>query len=142
MIVLDTNVLSEAWRPKPSAKVLGWIRFQPSAGLFTTAITEAELLYGVALLPDSRRRRVLESAVRLIFAEDLAGRVLPFDSAAAREYADIAAARRRAGRRMPEADAQIAAIARSRGAALATRNVQDFADCGLTVVSPWEGPGA
>jgi predicted nucleic acid-binding protein len=140
MIVLDTNVLSEAWRPKPSAKVLGWMRSQPSARLFTTAITEAELLYGVALLPDSKRRRALESAVRLIFAEDLAGRVLPFDSAAAREYADIAAARRRAGRRMPEADAQIAAIARSRGAALATRNVEDFADCGLTVVSPWEGP--
>jgi hypothetical protein len=142
MIVLDTNVLSETWRPKPSAKVLEWTRSQPATALFTTAITEAELYYGIALLPEGRRRRALESAVRLIFAEDLAGRVLPFDSAAAREYADIAATRRRAGRPMPEADAQIAAIARSRGAALATRNVEDFADCGLTVVSPWEGPGA
>jgi predicted nucleic acid-binding protein len=138
MIVLDTNVLSETWRPKPSAKVLGWMRSQPSAGLFTTAITEAELLYGIALLPDGKRRRALESAIGLIFAEDLAGRVLPFDSAAAREYADIAAARRRVGRRIAEADAQIAAIARSRSALLATRNVEDFAGCGLTVVSPWE----
>jgi predicted nucleic acid-binding protein len=139
MIVLDTNVLSEAWRPKPSAKVLGWMRSQPATGLFTTTITEAELYYGIALLPDGRRRRTLETAIRLIFTEDLAGRVLPFDSAAAREYADIAATRRRAGRPMPEADAQIAAIARSRGAALATRNTDDFADCGLTVISPWDG---
>jgi toxin FitB len=138
MIVLDTNVLSESWRPKPAARVLGWIRSQPATALFTTAITEAELYYGIALLPEGRRRRALESAVRLIFAEDLAGRVLPFDSAAAREYADIAATRRRAGRRMPEADAQIAAIARSRGAALATRNVADFSDCGLDIVSPWD----
>jgi predicted nucleic acid-binding protein len=139
MIVLDTNVLSETCRPKPSARVLDWMRSQLAAGLFTTAITEAELLYGIALLPDSKRRRALETAIRLILTEDLAGRVLPFDSAAAREYANIAATRRRAGRPMPEADAQIAAIARSRGAALATRNSDDFADCGLTVVSPWNG---
>ena len=141
MIVLDTNVLSESWRPKPAARVLEWIRSQPATALFTTAITEAELYYGIALLPQGRRRRALESAVRLIFVEDLEDRVLPFDSAAAREYADIAATRRRAGRRMPEADAQIAAIARSRGAALATRNVADFSDCGLDIVSPWDELG-
>jgi toxin FitB len=136
MIVLDTNVLSETWRPAPSPKVIAWMRAQPMSALFTTTITEAELFYGIALLPDSKRRRALEAAVSLIFAEDLAGRVLPFDSAAAREYAGIAAARRHAGR--PIAEAQIAAIARSRGAAVATRNGEDFAGCGVTIVSPWE----
>jgi predicted nucleic acid-binding protein len=138
MIVLDTNVLSETWRPTPSPTVMTWMRSQPAAALFTTTITEAELLYGIALLPESKRRLSLEAVVALIFAEELAGRVLPFDSAAAREYADIAATRRRAGRPISEADAQIAAIARSRGAALATRNVEDFAGCGLAVVSPWK----
>ena len=87
MIILDTNVLSEILRPKPSSKVLEWIGSHPSALLFTTSITEAELLYGIALLPDGKRRRALEVAVGLIFTDDLAGRVLPFDSAAAREYA-------------------------------------------------------
>ena len=106
--------------------------------LFTTTITEAELFYGIALLPNGARRRSLESVARLIFSEELAGRVLPFDSAAAREYAQIAAARRRAGWPITEADAQIAAIARSRDAAVATRNDADFADCGVTVINPWE----
>ena len=105
--------------------------------MFTTAITESELLYGIALLPEGRRRQSLESVVDMIFTEDLAGRVLSFDSAAAREFADIAASRRRAGRPISEADARIAAIARSRGAALATRNVGDFADCLLELIDPW-----
>jgi hypothetical protein len=96
---------------------------------------------GVALrhrpAAEGRRRPSLEAVVDLIFAEDLAGRVLPFDSTAAREFADIAASRRRAGRPISEADARIAAIARSRGAALATRNVGDFADCRLELIDPW-----
>jgi predicted nucleic acid-binding protein len=137
MIILDTNVLSEALRPAPSAKVLEWMRAEPSSALFTTAITEAELLYGIALLPGGRRRQSLEAIVDVIFTEDLAGRVLPFDSAAAHEFAGIAADRRRAGRPISEADARIAAIARSRGAALATRNVGDFVGCGLTLIDPW-----
>jgi toxin FitB len=136
VIILDTN-LSETLRPTPSPTVLEWLRSEPAAALFTTAITESELLYGVALLPEGRRRQSLGSVVDLIFAEDLAGRVLPFDSAAAREFADIAARRRRAGRPISEADARIAAIARSRGAALATRNVADFAGCGLELIDPW-----
>jgi hypothetical protein len=137
MIVPDTNVLSETLRPAPSARVLEWMRSEPASALFTTAITGSELLYGVALLPEGRRRQSLESVVGLIFAEDLAGRVLPFDSAAAREFADIAASRHRAGRPISEADARIAAIARSRGAALATRNVGDFAGCRLELIDPW-----
>ena len=137
MIVLDTNVLSETLRPKPSANVLTWMRSEPVSSLFTTTITEAELLYGIELLAPGKRRQSLEAVVGLIFTDDLAGRILPFDSAAAREYAEIAAARRRAGRSISEADARIAAIARSRGAALATRNVEDFAGCELQVIDPW-----
>jgi predicted nucleic acid-binding protein len=138
VIVLDTNVISEAWRPKPAANVREWMRAQPTALLFTTSITEAELLFGIALLPAGRRRSALSALAETMFAEDLAGRVLPFDSAAAHEYADIAAGRRRAGRPIAEADARIAAIVRSRGATLATRNVADFAACGIPVISPWQ----
>jgi hypothetical protein len=138
VIVLDTNVLSEASRPRPSTKVLEWIRSEPLAALFTTTITEAELLYGVALLPRGRRQRLLERFVAETLEEDFAGRILPFDSAAAREFADIAAGRRRLGRPLGEADARIAAIARSRGAALATRNVGDFVNCGIDLIDPWE----
>jgi predicted nucleic acid-binding protein len=137
MIVLDTNVLSETLRPTPSARVLEWMRSEPASALFTTAITEAEMLYGIALLPEGRRRGSLEAIVELIFTEDLAGRVLPFDSAAAREFADIAAGRRRTGQPISDADARIAAIARSRGAALATRNIADFTGCGLSLIDPW-----
>jgi toxin FitB len=136
MIVLDTNVLSETLRPTPSARVLEWMRSEPASALFTTAITEAEMLYGIALLPEGRRRGSLEAIVELIFAEDLAGRILPFDSAAAREFADIAAGRRHAGQPISDADARIAAIARSRGAALATRNIADFTGCGLSLIDP------
>jgi toxin FitB len=113
------------------------MRSEPLTALFTTAITGAELLFGIALLPPSRRRRLLESVVAQIIEDDFAGRILPFDSTAAREFADIAATRRRTGRPISEADGRIAAIARSRGAALATRNVTDFADCGLTIIDPW-----
>ena len=137
MIVLDTNVLSEAARPLPSPNVVRWMRSEPVTALFTTSITEAELLYGAALLPDGRRRRALEDVLSRLLSEWFAGRILPFDSAAARAFAEIAANRRRAGRPIGEADGRIAAIAHSRGASLATRNVSDFADCGITVIDPW-----
>jgi toxin FitB len=137
MIILDTNVLSEGLRPQPSTNVLLWMRSEPVAALFTTTITEAELFYGAALLPDGRRRRSLETVINQLLTVQLAGRILPFDSAAAREFADIAAARRRAGRPIGEADGRIAVIVRSRGASLATRNVSDFADCGLSLINPW-----
>jgi predicted nucleic acid-binding protein len=113
------------------------MRAEALEALFSTAVTEAELLYGIALLPESRRRRSLEEAIVRILNERLAGRILPFDRAAAREFADITATRRRAGRPIGEADARIAAIARSRGASLATRNIADFTDCGLELIDPW-----
>ncbi len=140
MIVLDTNVLSEGLRPQPSPNVLHWMQSEPLAALFTTTITEAELLYGAALLPDGRRRRSLEAVIAQLLSTQFFSRILPFDSAAARAFADIASRRRLAGRPISEADARIAAIARSRGAGLATRNVDDFADCGLAVVDPWAYP--
>ncbi len=137
MIVLDTNVLSETLRTKPSEQVLEWMRAQPPSALFTTAITEAEICFGLELLPPGKRRNALSAAVGLVFGTDLSGRVIPFDSAAAREFALLAAVRRRAGQPISQADAQIAAIVRSRGAQLATRNIADFADCGVEVIDPW-----
>ncbi|MCC6470725.1 MAG: type II toxin-antitoxin system VapC family toxin [Alphaproteobacteria bacterium] len=142
MIVLDTNVLSEAMRPKPDASVARWLEAAPPASLFTTAISEAELLYGAGLLAAGRRRQALEQALRQLFASDFAGRVLAFDAAAAQAFAAIAVARRRAGRPIATLDAQIAAIARAHGAAVATRNLADFDGCGVEVINPWAGaPG-
>jgi len=137
MIVLDTNVLSETMRSSPASLVLRWMAAQPALGLFTTTVTEAEILFGLALLAPGQRRAAFEQAVEAMFAEDFAGRVLPFDRAAAAAFAEIAAVRRLAGRPISQADAQIAAIARSRGAAVATRNVKDFEGCGVVVVDPW-----
>ncbi|BAC89619.1 type II toxin-antitoxin system VapC family toxin [Gloeobacter violaceus] len=137
MIILDTNVLSELMRALPSQKVQRWVATRPSASLFTTTVTQAEILYGLALMPTGRRREQLEAAVQSIFEEDLGGRVLPFDSAAACEFGVLAAARRQAGRPIAQFDAQIVAIARSRGAALATRNVDDFESCGVQLFNPW-----
>ncbi len=138
MIVLDTDVLSETLRPRPSSRVLEWLGSHPRAALFTTAITEAEIYFGLELLPAGKRRSALKTAIALVFDADLARHVLPFDSAAAREFGPIAARRRHAGRPMSQADAQIAAIVHSRGAQLATRNVADFADCGFNIIDPWQ----
>lgn len=137
MIVLDTNVLSELVRPSPSAALEGWIGSLSPTSVFISAITEAELRYGLALLPRGRRQQQLLVQVEAILVEDFAGRILPFDSSAASAYAEIAAARRLTGRPISQADAQIAAITASRGASLATRNVADFLDCGIELIDPW-----
>ncbi len=137
MMLLDTNVLSELLKVKPSRAVRSWVESQPLLGLFTTTITEAEMLFGVALLPQGKRRDDLEEAISALLGIDFAGRLLPFDSPAAREFAVVAAARRRAGRPITQADAQIAAIARSRGATLASRNTSDFEGCGIDLINPW-----
>jgi hypothetical protein len=136
MIILDTNVLSELMREKALPRVLQWLSAQPSSSLFTTAISEAEVLYGVAALPKGKRHKALEEAAMGLF-QDFGGRILSFDSAAARHYAEIAIARRLAGQPISFADAQIVAIARSRGAKVATRDGAGFAGCGVELVDPW-----
>jgi predicted nucleic acid-binding protein len=138
MVIIDTNVISELLAPKPSASVVEWIVAQPAASVFTTAITKAEILRGIRFLPEGKRRRDLEVGIRPIFTIEFEGRVLPFDSEAADAYADLTAARRRLGRPISQSDAQIAAIALSRGAAIATRNADDFTEIELTVINPWE----
>jgi hypothetical protein len=140
MIVLDTNVVSELMKSAPEPAVMAWIDAIPGAALFLSAVTQAENLYGVALVPEGKRREGLALAARTAFETYFRGRILPFDSEAAEAFAALAAGRRRAGRPISHADAQIAAIARSRGAALATRNVPDFEGCGVEIVDPWGAP--
>ncbi len=137
MLVLDTNVVSELMRPEPTLSVSAWIADRDAEELYLTAVSEAELLYGVAIMPTGRRRNALEVAMSQWLDLGFADRILPFDSSAARAYALIASRRRRAGRPIGEADCQIAAISRSHGAVLVTRNVRDFEDTGVDVVDPW-----
>ena len=137
MIVLDTNILSETVKPAPSSKVLHWLATQERRKVFTTAITKAEMLFGVELLSAGKRRAALHSAIDNIFAKEFAGRVLAFDEMAAQIFAKLVAGRYRMGRPISQFDAAIAAITLSRGAVLATRNVADFTACGITVVDPW-----
>jgi predicted nucleic acid-binding protein len=138
VILLDTNVLSELMKATPDAAVSRWTAARPTTSLYTTSITEAEILHGILLLPRGKKRTVLENAALAMFAEDFAGRVLPFGSEAARHYAAIAVERRARGKPITHFDAQIAAIARSAHATLATRNTSDFAHCGIDVLNPWD----
>lgn len=137
MLVLDTNVISELLRSQPNPGVEVWLEQQSATSVFTTSVSRAEILYGIAILPVGQRRSALLSAATLMFEEDFKGRILPFDCDAADLYATIAAQRRAIGRPIAFADAQIAAIALSRGGRLATRNVDDFTDCGLDIINPW-----
>ncbi|MCC6662589.1 MAG: type II toxin-antitoxin system VapC family toxin [Polyangiaceae bacterium] len=137
MIVLDTNVLSELMSPTPSKAVTRWVSRHPASVLYSTTITQAEILYGILLLPSGRRRKTIAALAEAMFEQDFAGRLLAFDSRAARAYAEIAVSRRRSGRPISHFDAQIAAIARAASAAVATRNVADFDGCGVEVVDPW-----
>jgi predicted nucleic acid-binding protein len=137
VIVLDTNVLSEFMRPQPDERVVAWLNRQARSNLFTTAVTRGEMLYGVLILPDGQRKTRLQQEVAAIFAVDMAGRVLPYDEAAADAHAAIAAVRRTQGRPVDQSDAMIAGITRSHGATLATRNVRDFEDCGIPLIDPW-----
>ena len=138
MIILDTNVLSEFMKAVPSPVVMDWVEQQEISELFTTTITQAEVYYGLALLPIGKRRSEMERAARLMFEQDFQDRVLTFDSLAAVEYAALASLRRQLGKPIAQADAQIAAIARANRAVLATRNIPDFSDCQLILINPWD----
>ncbi len=137
MIVLDTNVVSELMRLKPATAVLDWVDRQPAAEMYLTAITVAELLYGVGRLPDGKRKTGFAERIEALLSEDFEHRICPFDETAAAHYADIVVHRERIGRPISTADAQIAATCRSHGAVLATRNVNDFTDAAVEIVNPW-----
>lgn len=142
MILLDTNVISELVRPDPDPAVIAWLDAQQSSEVASTAITMAELLYGISRLPEGRRRRRLGEAVETAIEDDLGARIEPFDASAARDYAEIVSARESAGRPIASADAQIAAICRRLRARLATRNTTDFEGTGIETVNPWQQPRA
>lgn len=137
MIVLDTNVVSELMRAEPAQAVLTWLQANSGDGLYTTTVTVAEIRYGIARLPEGRRRESLHQAANEIFAA-FPRQVLPFDLAAASAYADVVTARERLGNPIDGFDAQIAAICRSQAAVLATRNTKDFTDTGIAIVDPWQ----
>ena len=137
-ILLETNVLSELMRAQPAPEVLDWFARQQAASFFVCAITRAEILLGIALLPAGKRRDKLAETAEQMFAEDFAGRCLPFDDACATEYAVCVAARTHQGRAISTEDAQIASVAVVHGLSLATRNDKDFKGIhGLTVLNPW-----
>jgi toxin FitB len=141
MYVLDTNVLSEVIKEAPEGSVAEWLRACPADAIFTTVICQSELLYGVRRLPGSGRRYRLEAALRSLFSDVLAGRVLTFGEAAASAYADIRIARERAGRPVAQEDGMIAAIAKTAGATVVTRDETGFAGCGVPVINPWVRDG-
>jgi hypothetical protein len=137
MIIIDTNVISELLRPTPDPAVETWLGAQDGLSIYLTAISESELRYGVAIIANGKRRDGLANAIDRILRDDMAGRILPFDSAAARAYADIAASRHGASKPIAQADCQIAAIAMAHGAPVATRNTADFEGFGIDLINPW-----
>ena len=138
MILLDTNVLSELMRAKPVPEVLAWVDVQSSSELFISAITVAEIFYSIARMPDGKRKQGLLELATLMFEEDFAGRILPFDTEAAVHYAGLAAESEAKGKVVDMADGQIAAIAALHDARVATRNVRNFDYLGVPVINPWE----
>jgi hypothetical protein len=138
VIVLDTNVISELARQAPDPGALSWLDSLEVSDVATTAVTAAELRYGVARLPDGHRKRELTVVIRGILTEDFHGRVLPFDERASMRYAEIVTGRERIGRPIGVADAQIAAICRDLGAILATRNTTGFEEAGVELIDPWK----
>ncbi len=137
MIILDTNVISELARTDPEPNVVHWLDSLPAAEVATTAVTAAELLYGVARLPDGRRKVSLAETIDALIREEFRDRVEPFDGRAAEQYATVVVGREKKGRPISMADAQIAAICRVRSAVLATRNTGDFTDTGIDLINPW-----
>ncbi len=135
--VLDTNVLSELMKPQGSRTVKNWVATQPRENLFITSITQAEILYGIAILPDGKRSQALRETAQAMFDEEFVGQILVFDEKAAVCFAQIAAHRKKIGKPISQADAQIAAICLANNAEIVTRNVDDFSDCQIKLINPW-----
>jgi toxin FitB len=138
MIVLDTNVIFELMRPQANERVLGWVDTQGEDELFVTAVTVGEVLYGLARLPDGKRKSDLRAAANETFDIDFTDRILAFDKGAAEHYGDVVSRRERSGRPISMADALIASICLSYHASLATRNASDFEGVGLELINPWD----
>jgi toxin FitB len=138
MHLLDTNVVSEAFRPRMHPAVKSWFDRTDRNGLFLSSITKAELLYGLAIMPSGRRKVQLAGVIWRFLAQEMRTEVLAFGSQEAEHYAEIAAQRRVSGRPIIQSDAQIAAIARVRKFSVVTRKVRDFEGCGIDIVNPWE----
>ena len=138
MILLNTNVVSEPLRPAPDARVIEWIDAQPVETIFLSAITVAELRAGVALLPAGKRRSGLQQSLEKRVLPLFAGRVLPFDLACTKAYAELMAKARAAGFAIATADGYIAAIAIANGLAVATRDAGPFQAAGAAVINPWQ----
>jgi predicted nucleic acid-binding protein len=141
MIILDTNVLSEVTLLRPDVNVLTWFSVQQRRLMYVTSISQAEMFFGIRVLPMGKRRQDLEQTAQGIFFEDFAGHILAFDAEAADIYATISAGRRSIGRPIRELDAQIASIALLHGASIATRNVRDFEHMDLDIIDPWQFRG-
>ena len=139
MIILDTNVVSELMRQAPDPRVLRWFNGQAAEDLHVTAVTMAEILYGIELISTSRRRDAVRAGAEKMFEAVFADRILTFEDRATRAFSQIASSRRRQAKPMSEFDAQIAAITRVHGATLATRNPYVFEGCGVRLVNPWVG---
>jgi predicted nucleic acid-binding protein len=138
MIVLDTNVVSEAMKPEPNPAGRAWLNDQAAETLYISSVTLAELLFGIQALPQGRRRDLLDSALNDLL-ELFRDRVLPFDTDAARHYAELAVAARKGGRGFPTPDGYIAAIAASQGFVVASRETAPFEAAGVAVINPWGG---
>lgn len=139
MYILDTNIVSELVRPAPDPGVVAWIQSRATSSLYLTAISQAELLYGIAIMPDGRRKDGLQQAIRAILRDGFDQRILHFTGKSAVHFAEIASRRVHVGRPIAMADAQIAAIAREYRYTLVTRNIADFRDCDIALINPFGG---
>jgi predicted nucleic acid-binding protein len=138
MILLDTNVISEQFRAIPDETVIDWLNRQPLETLYLASMTVAELRAGIALMPAGKRRTVLSDNIEHQVLPVFVGRVLSFDMACTRAYADVLAAARKAGSGIETVDAVIAAIDLDCSFSVATRNVNPFLAAGVKVINPWE----
>lgn len=138
MIVIDTNVISELWKIEPNPTVLAWIDAQAVETLYLSAITVAELRYGLATMPEGKRRTIYQDRLEGEVLPAFTARVLPFDLDASQAYADLMARAKAEGKSIGKADGYIAAIANARGFTVATRDIAPFQAAGLNIINPWE----